>query len=503
MIPMAPVKILARLVVPGGGRTTPTGDNGSADAVRAGGVPTHEPALEAELAGFGITGGVEGLALHPEILALIEDSQASSIGQAVFAQRGRGQLLATVERLDDGSCRLTVGLHEPEPPSPGLPIELETLLQDVMDWVPATLSIKDTERRYLFVNRYWETFAGIPRDRVIGRRFEDLTPATVDAGVIGIYGTDIRDRDQHVLATGAGIHNREEHYIDRNGHSRTLLNSRVPLFRPDGELLGVLSITMDITERKQREHELLQARDLAEAADRAKSRFLSVMSHELRTPMQSVLGLAQLGLHHGSNVKAEEYFRSIEQHARRLDGLIAEILEFSQLESGHVELQEHPFDPRALVDDAVASCGDVLSGKPIAIHVVVEQAVPGEVAADRARIRETLRLLLRNAVKFTDAGEIHLRMSVEAGTGASVDLRIEIADTGTGIPADRLETIFDPFSQADSSESRRHDGIGLGLSICRRLVESMGGQIGVDSRPGDGSRFWIAIPVKAVVASPS
>ncbi len=500
---MAPVKILARLAVPGGGPTTPSGDVVPADGGRAAEAPIHEPDLVAVLERFGIAGGVGGLPSHPDIQALIGQADDAPIRQAVFAEHGLGHLLVTVETLDDGSCRLTIGLYEPKPQLSGLKTELETLLQDVIDWVPATLSIKDTERRYLFVNRYWETFAGISRERVIGRRFEDLTPTTVDAGNIGRYGGDIRDRDQHVLTTGAGIHNHEEHYIDRTGDDRTLLNNRVPLFRPDGELLGVLSITMDITERKRKEDELVEAKDLAEAGDRAKSRFLSVMSHELRTPMQSVLGLAQLGAHHGGSGTAETYFQSIEQHARALDGLIAEILEFSRLEGGEADLDEYPFDPRALVEDAVAVCCEVLSGKPIAIESNVDRAVPEAVIADRGRLRQTLLLLLRNAVKFTDAGRIHIRMSAETATASDHSLRIEIEDTGAGIPADRLNTIFDPFSQADSSESRHHDGIGLGLSIGRRLVQSMGGEIGVDSRPGDGSRFWIAIPAKAVIPSPS
>ena len=488
MTAMAPVRILVRLVVSAERRTVPI-DVGSS---------SRDPDLEATLAAFGIKGGSDGLATHSETRALIEKAMSTSVCQAVIEARGQGQLLITAEGQDDGSCRLTVGLHEPEPPPLKLPTELETLLQDVIDWVPATLSIKDTERRYLFVNRYWETFAGIPRDRVIGRRFEDLALANVDDGAIGSYGGDIRDRDLHVLTTGAGIHNREEHYIDRTGDDRTLLNSRVPLFRPDGELLGLLSITIDITERKRKEDELLQAKDLAEAADRAKSRFLSVMSHELRTPMQSVLGLAQLGVHHGGGV-AETYFRSIEQHARQLDGLIAEILEFSRLESGDADLGQHPFCPRVLVEDAVAACSEAIGDRPIAIRSVVDRAVPDEVIADRGRLRQTLLVLLRNAIKFTDAGQIQVRMSA----APDHSLRIEIEDTGAGIPADRLDAIFDPFSQADSSESRHHDGIGLGLSIGRRLVQSMGGEIGVDSRPGDGSRFWIAIPVKVAFTSPS
>ena len=491
MTAMAPVKILVRLVVSADRRTVPIGD-GNCDP---------DPDLEARLAEFGIEGGIVGLASHPEISALMEKTASASLCQAVLA--GPGQLVVTAEGLNDGSCRLTIGLHQPEPQPLKLPTEVESLLQDVIDWVPATLSIKDAERRYLFVNRYWETFAGIPRDRVIGRRFEDLTPTTVDAGAIGRYGGDIRDRDQHVLTTGAGIHNREEHYVDRNGRHCTLLNNRVPLFRPDGELLGVLSITIDITERKQKEQELLHAKDLAETADRAKSRFLSVMSHELRTPMQSVLGLAQLGAHHGGDTKAETYFRSIEQHARQLDVLVAGILEFSQLEGGDADLEEHPFNPRALIEDAIAACSETLSGKPVAIQSVVDWTVPAEVVADRGRLRQTLLLLLRNAVKFTDSGQIHVRISADATAGTDHVLRIEIEDTGAGIPADRLDAIFDPFSQADSSESRHHDGLGLGLSIGRRLVQSMGGEIGVDSRPGEGSRFWIAIPVKAAFTSPS
>lgn len=445
---------------------------------------------------FGIDDGIRGLVAHPGVRPLLAPAAGASPGQAVLAGPDGRCLVLTAMPADGGRCRLLVGLCEAASPAPPAAGDFTPLLQDVIDTVPATLAIKDAQRRYLLVNRCWEAFAGLTRDQVIGRRFEDLAPPNLVATDARTLGGEVRDCDIFVLNTGTAIHDREECYVDSEGRDRTLLNSRIPLFGDDGGLLGVLSITMDITERKRQERELVQAKEAAEAANRSKVQFLSVMSHELRTPLQAVLAHAELGARLDGNPKATDHFRNVERHARALDRMIGEVLEFSSLAEGLVNVEESRFEPHRLAEDAMATQAGRVNGKPVVLDTAVDAQVPGVALGDHGRIREALARLLDNAIRFTEQGRVRLRVTSTPRQPGLHDLTMEVEDTGPGIAPDRLAAIFDAFSQADNSNSRRHGGLGLGLSVCRLLVKTLGGRMGVDSRPGEGSRFWFTVPVR-------
>jgi PAS domain S-box-containing protein len=257
----------------------------------------------------------------------------------------------------------------------------------------------------------------------------------------------------------------------------------------------VTDVIRDVTARKQLEAQLIAARAEAEAAAAAKSEFLANMSHEIRTPLTGMLGFAGLleGLD-GLPATARTYADRIVTSGRALLSVVNDILDFSKLEADRLDLDPHPFDPAALVTEMLDLVGSDTARKGLAVRNDVDGDLPAAVFADGARVRQVLLNLLTNAIKFTDTGALTVTTRYFAETGR---LRVTVSDTGVGIPADRLDRLFQRFSQVDGSITRQYGGTGLGLAIARRLTERMGGEIGVESRPGVGSSFWFVIDAPA------
>jgi len=262
---------------------------------------------------------------------------------------------------------------------------------------------------------------------------------------------------------------------------------------PDGHLMEVQSVGRDITERKALEDALTEARDRAEAANRAKSGFLATMSHEIRTPMNGVLGMARLLLETRMSPEQCTYTEAIRQSGESLLSLIEQILDFSKIESGAINLEQEEVDVRATVDAVVELLAPRAHEKNIEIIGVVARDTPWIVRSDGVRLRQVITNLVGNAIKFTDTGGVRIDVSGVEDKGRRA-LRFRIQDTGVGIADNRREEIFKEFVQADSTHARKFGGSGLGLAISRRLVEAMEGEIGVDSEPGAGSVFWFTVP---------
>ncbi len=238
------------------------------------------------------------------------------------------------------------------------------------------------------------------------------------------------------------------------------------------------------------DRDLRSAKAAAEEASRAKSEFLAVMSHELRTPLNGVIGMIELLRDTPLDERQMRFAEACSGSARLLMEIINDILDFSKIEAGRFELDEHEFLPSQCVDDAIAMIAPRAHEKGLELNYFVEPAARAQVRGDGLRLRQVLANLLANAVKFTDAGQILLRVVVEERTATHTTIRCVVTDTGIGIPLDRQEAIFLAFSQVDRRTSRRYGGTGLGLSICRSLVTAMDGKIGLESALGKGSTFW-------------
>ena len=260
-----------------------------------------------------------------------------------------------------------------------------------------------------------------------------------------------------------------------------------------GRLVEVQSVGRDVTERKALEDALTEARDRAEAASRAKSGFLATMSHEIRTPMNGVLGMARLLLETQLRSEQRAYAQAISQSGETLLALIGDILDFSKIESGALSFEDDEVNIRGLVETVVELQGPRAHAKNIEIVAVAAADVPQTIRGDDLRLRQVLTNLVGNAIKFTEKGGVRIDVTLFEGAERRF-LRFDVRDTGVGVPTEKRAQIFEEFVQADSSHARKFGGSGLGLAISKKLVEAMGGQIGVDAAPGGGSLFWFTVP---------
>ncbi len=347
-------------------------------------------------------------------------------------------------------------------------------LQGILEHATSAIAVKDLEGRYLVVSRAWKDAAGV--EDALGRTDDELfPPAEAEARHQG---------DAEVLRTGAAV----EH--ERESGDATYLVVDFPLRDVRGQVYAIGSVATDISERR---------RALVEAVEtsRAKSAFLANMSHEIRTPLNGVIGMLELLGDTPLDTEQRQYVKTASTSGDALLGVINDVLDFSKIEAGKFELDEQDIDLRVVVEDTCEMVAPQAQAKGVELTVWIEESLPPRVRGDGGRLRQVITNLVSNAVKFTASGEVSVRVRAETRGEASVLLHVEVQDTGIGIAPDALDRLFEPFTQADSSTTRRFGGTGLGLAISRHLVELMGGELSAESRAGHGSTFRFTAPLGA------
>jgi PAS domain S-box-containing protein len=329
---------------------------------------------------------------------------------------------------------------------------------------------RDAEGHITYANDAFCALAGRARDALIDASYQ---PHVIEQGATAIAPDGTRSHDQKI-ATAEG----ERWIAWREVTVRT------------GEGAEIQSVGRDVTDRAQAERALAGARDQAEAASRAKSRFLAVVSHEIRTPLNGILGMSDLLRDTALTPEQLTYTRAVKASGETLLALIEQVLDFSKIEAGRLDLEPRAFDLATLVEEAAELIAPRAQAKDLAVASYVADNVPRQVVGDAARLRQVLLNLAGNAIKFTDQGG--LSIVVERGSKPDA-IVIAVRDTGIGIAAEEQERIFNEFEQADRSAARAFLGTGLGLAISRRIIECMGGHIGVESAPGAGSTFRVTV----------
>nr|WP_247886884.1 ATP-binding protein [Azospirillum sp. SYSU D00513] len=371
--------------------------------------------------------------------------------------------------------------------------ESRAQIHAILESSPAGVCAYDEDGVIVFCNDRLVSLLGTSKDRLIGSRVESMHAPREEFG------------------------SAEEEVPFR----RAISDAEVLLRRADGSTFwglvsgdwtqlegrpAFLAWVYDITRRKQTERHLKAAKEQAEQATSAKSAFLATMSHEIRTPMNGVLGMLELLERTSLDSMQSDTVATMRESAISLLRIIDDILDFSKIEAGKMDLEHLPVSIAGVVESVAETLAPSARAKGLPLLTYIDPAIPAALAGDPVRLRQILFNLGGNAIKFTEAGHIVLRatlMSVDPSRGnGQARLRIEVADSGIGIPASVRERLFQPFTQAESSTARRFGGTGLGLSICRRLVALMGGEIGVESTPGDGSTFWVDLTMDIAAGPP-
>ncbi|MEO5961163.1 MAG: ATP-binding protein [Opitutaceae bacterium] len=380
-------------------------------------------------------------------------------------------------------------------------------LSEAMEQSHSALMIAGVDGRVEYANRGLCEQIGYTRDELVGKNWRELHVAETPAGTLADLVADVPAGESW-----------DREWVNRrkDGAVYPVRGVVTPVKHRDGSLACFVAVFDDVTELKHRETELREARDLAEAGDRAKSQFLATMSHEVRTPLNGIIGFTSLLLETDLAAEQREYVQTIRASGEALIQLTSDILDFARIESGKLKLDALACDPRECIEDALDLLAAKAAEKNIELLHRVANDVPAAVVTDGGRLRQVLVNLVGNAVKFTESGEVEIEVRIDpaatrtenpahAGeppggvTGACV-LRFSVRDTGIGIPADKHDKLFKPFSQVDDSTTRRFSGTGLGLAICRNLVRLMGGEIDFTSEPGRGSTF--SFTICAPVATP-
>jgi two-component system sensor histidine kinase/response regulator len=382
----------------------------------------------------------------------------------------------------------------------------QQLLDAFLENIPDRVYFKDLESRFIRISRSKAITLGLERpEQAIRMSDADHFHSK--------HASQALADEQEIIRTGQPIVSKEEEVVWPDGHSTWVLANKAPLRDRQGHIIGTMGISHDITERKLAERELAtKAEELAranaalerlaeaaKAASQAKGDFLANMSHEIRTPLNGIMGMTDLALETELTSEQREYIETVKLSADSLLTVINDVLDFSKIEAGKMDLEEIEFDLYECIEGALKTLALRADEKGLELLCEVSPDVKETLAGDPGRLRQVLINLIGNALKFTSEGEVGLKVHTELLEDKFVTLHFTVSDTGVGIAPAKVKTIFESFSQADTSTTREFGGTGLGLTISQRLVEMMGGRIWVESELGVGSRFHFTARLRSDV----
>ena len=386
-----------------------------------------------------------------------------------------GELGRTLDALAAGLAESTVSRDY-----------LDTVIESVAD----PFGVVDPEGIVRRVNAATAALFGIPRDEIVGMSVAELFARQPEV---------MMEFSMRVLNEGH-VSGFETVYVQPDGAEVPVRLSAALMPRAaDGSAQGLVMLAQDVTAAHRAHQQLVAAKEAAEDATRAKSEFLANMSHEIRTPLNGIIGMTGHLLDTDLTDEQRDFAGIVRSSGESLLGIINDILDFSKIEAGMLELEAHPFEVRSAFEDAVDLVAYRAAEKGVELAYLHDEALPYRVSGDATRLRQVVVNLLANAVKFTDHGEVILTVegvdAPDVAAGGEQALHISVRDTGIGIAPDRLDALFDAFTQADASTTRTYGGTGLGLAISKRLVDAMGGRIWAESVLGDGATFHVVVPV--------
>lgn len=354
-------------------------------------------------------------------------------------------------------------------------------LSILLSTIPALVYFKDINLNYILVNKAFERFINLPFYGIQGKKVDDLIPE---------YKTNnYAEMEMEVIESGLPLYNIEE-VIHKGGREVWLTSNLAPYRDNEGEIIGLVGISWDITDRKKYENELQEAKEQAEEGTRAKSEFLANMSHEIRTPMNGIIGMAEILKEANLGSKESENLDILISSTRSLLSLVNDILDISKIEAGKVDLEIEDFEIRNILKDIENIMFIRAEEKSLDYKTFINSNVPTYLKGDPFRLKQIILNLVNNAVKFTEKGHVHIYIDITEENADDVTLEVKIVDSGIGIPDEGKKNLFQLFSQVDTSTTKIYGGTGLGLSIAKRLVSMMDGDIGMESVFEKGSTFW-------------
>jgi PAS domain S-box-containing protein len=365
---------------------------------------------------------------------------------------------------------------------------LSNQFEGILDHIPGLVFYKDTKNNFIRVNKHYAAAHKKTKEELEGLNLSHLYS---EKAADKYYQEDLK-----IIHSGVAKLDLEEIRETETGLKKWFSTSKIPFTNDSGEIIGIIGISFDITDRKKAETELLKAKEEAENANKAKSDFLATMSHEIRTPMNGVIGMTGLLLETDLTSEQRDFAETIRISGESLITIINDILDFSKIESGQLILDENDFELRTCIEDALDLFTPQILDKGLEMMYYIAPGVSPFFKGDDTRLKQIIVNLVGNAVKFTEKGEIFVNVEKLTDEENNQILNFSVKDTGVGIPENRIDKLFKAFSQVDASTTRKYGGTGLGLAISKRLVSMMGGDISVESSEDGGTTFTFSVSLK-------